>query len=66
MLLLLFSSDQGLFIKPPGSANLSLVNANGNMSNNIALRVAVSEGGGAGKNCKSAGIRTLVPVASAH
>ena len=40
-----FVSDQGLFIKPEGSS-LQLIGACGNMSNNIAIAVAVSEGDG--------------------
>jgi hypothetical protein len=47
-----FPSDQGLFLKPPQPGNRSLVlySANGNMSNNIALKVAVSKGDGPGRN----------------
>jgi len=43
-----FPSDQGLFVKPPGT-ELKLVSANGNLSNNIAMKVAVSAGDGVGK-----------------
>ena len=40
-----FPSDQGLYIKPKyPSKDLKLVAATGDMSNNIALRVAVSKG----------------------
>ena len=40
-----FPSDQGLFIKPWGEdKDLTLVNASGNMSNNIAITLAISEG----------------------
>ena len=38
-----FTSDQGLFIKPSGR-NTTLISANGNMSNNIAIGLAVSAG----------------------
>lgn len=43
-----FPSDQGLFIAPTGdqASDTALINANGNMSNNIAIRVAVSRGDG--------------------
>ncbi len=41
-----FTSDQGLFIKPDGR-NTTLISANGNMSNNIAIGLAVSAGAGA-------------------
>ena len=44
-----FVSDQGIFIKPAGDS-LQLIAANGDLSNNIALQVAVSEGDGPGKN----------------
>lgn len=40
-----FVSDQGVFIKPRGDS-LELIGACGNMSNNIAISVAVSEGDG--------------------
>ena len=40
-----FTSDQGLFIKPEGR-NTTLISANGNMSNNIAIGLAVSAGAG--------------------
>ena len=44
-----FPSDQGLFIKPPGNdPSTTLIVATGNMSNNIAIRIAVSEGEGPG------------------
>ena len=42
-------SDQGLFILPK-DGSLELIKANGNMSNNIVLGVAVSKGDGDGKN----------------
>ena len=41
-----FVSDQGLFIKPEGDS-LELIGACGNMSNNIAISLAVSQGDGA-------------------
>ena len=46
-----FPSDQGLFVTPrglPGSpgATVSLINANGDMSNNIAIKVSVAAGNG--------------------
>eukprot|EP00937_MAST-01D_sp_MAST-1D-sp2_P005083 g5083.t1 len=41
-----FSSDQGLFIKPLNDSSLELIKANGNMSNNIALKACVSKGDG--------------------
>ena len=44
-----FTSDQGLFIKPSNASSLELIKANGNMSNNIALKAAVSAGDGPGK-----------------
>ena len=55
-----FVSDQGLFVAPPRNPtrppyggvpgdSLQLVSADGDMSNNIALSVAVSEGDGPGK-----------------
>lgn len=58
-----FPSDQGLFIKPPGTA-LGLVNACGNMSNNIAITVAVSQGAGAGAHYLVLTIWDWAPIAS--
>ena len=40
-----FPSDQGLFVKPAGNST-TFVSANGNLSNNIAMKVAVSAGEG--------------------
>ena len=40
-----FPSDQGLFIKPPGTATM-LIAANGDMNNNIAIKAAISKGDG--------------------
>lgn len=40
-----FPADQGVFIKPDGDS-LELIGACGNLSNNIAISVAVSEGDG--------------------
>lgn len=43
-----FPSDQGLFIAPTGNdvADLTLINANGNLSNSITIHTAVSPGDG--------------------
>ena len=43
-----FPSDQGLFVKPPGN-DTKLISFNGNMSNNIAMKVAVAAGEGPDK-----------------
>jgi hypothetical protein len=61
-----FPSDQGLFIKPPGSdPNTSFTNACGNMSNNIAITVAVSEGEGSpDKNYLVMSVWDWAPIAS--
>ena len=60
-----FPSDQGLFIKPPGNdPNTSLIVATGNMSNNIAIRIAVSEGEGKGKNYIVSTVWDWAPIAS--
>ena len=42
-----FPSDQGLFIMPT-DGSVELIKANGNMSNNIALKAAISKGDGTG------------------
>ena len=61
-----FPSDQGLYIKPPGSdPNTTLICANGNMSNNIAIRIAVSEGEGSpDKNYIVMTVWDWAPIAS--
>lgn len=42
-----FVSDQGLFVVDyDNSSELELISANGNLSNNIALKAAISKGGG--------------------
>lgn len=58
-----FSSDQGLFIKPKNSS-LELIKANGNLSNNIALKAAISEGDGPGKNYIVTSVWDWAPLAS--
>mgnify|MGYP002630806635 CR=1 FL=1 len=58
-----FPSDQGLFIKPPGNAT-TLINANGNMSNNIAIHLAVSEGDGDGAHYLVTSAWDWAPIAS--
>lgn len=58
-----FPSDQGLFIKPPGN-DTALISACGNMSNNIAIRLAVSEGDGDGANYLVLTIWDWAPIAS--
>lgn len=58
-----FSSDQGLFIRPPGDS-LELIKANGNLSNNIALKAAVSEGDGPGKNYIVTAVWDWAPLGS--
>jgi len=57
-----FPSDQGLFLKPAGDST-SLINACGNMSNNIALVLAVSEGAG-GANYLVTTVWDWSPIAS--
>ena len=49
-----FPSDQGLAIKPPGTAT-TLINACGDMANNIVLSAATRRG-------KSAAIMALLPA----
>lgn len=58
-----FPSDQGLFIKPPGDAT-SLINACGDMSNNIAIRLAVSTGDGNGNLFLVTTMWDWAPIAS--
>jgi len=58
-----FPSDQGLFIAQ-NNENTSLINACGNLSNNIAITVAVSEGEGEGKNYLVMTIWDWAPIAS--
>ena len=58
-----FPSDQGLFIAQ-NNENTSLINACGNLSNNIAITVAVSEGEGQGKNYLVMTIWDWAPIAS--
>jgi len=59
-----FSSDQGLFIVPPTGTALELIKANGNLSNNIALKAAISEGDGPGKNYIVTSVWDWAPLAS--
>lgn len=58
-----FSSDQGLFIKTKDD-NLELIKANGNLSNNIALKASISEGDGPGKNYIVTAVWDWAPLAS--
>eukprot|EP00035_Acanthoeca_spectabilis_P033979 m.26396 g.26396 ORF g.26396 m.26396 type:complete len:751 (+) comp6302_c0_seq1:567-2819(+) len=58
-----FPSDQGLFIKP-NDISTSLINACGNLSNNIAIKVAVSEGNGPGERFLVTTMWDWGPVAS--
>lgn len=57
-------SDQGLFITPENSSNLELIKANGNMSNNIALKAAISKGDGPGKRYIVTAVWDWAPLAS--
>ena len=44
-----FPSDQGLFIMPT-DGSVELIKANGNLSNNIALKASISKGDGTGRD----------------
>eukprot|EP01079_Euglenida_sp_SAG-EU17-18_P006060 gene6060-1085_t len=65
-----FPSDQGLFIAPPpsgrpgGGAAVPLINVNGDMSNNIAIKLAVSAGAGDGARYLVTSMWDWGPVAS--
>jgi hypothetical protein len=58
-----FPSDQGLFIVN-GSSDLKLISANGNLSNNIAMQVAVSAGEGPNKRYLVTSAWDWAPLAS--
>ena len=58
-----FPSDQGLFIMPQ-DGTLELYKANGNMSNNIALKAAISKGDGPGKRYIVTAVWDWAPLAS--
>ena len=57
-------SDQGLFIVPENVSNYELYKANGDMSNNIALKAAISRGDGPGKRYIVTAVWDWAPLAS--
>jgi len=57
-----FPSDQGLFIV--NGTSLELIKANGNMSNNIALKASISAGDGPGKRYIVTAVWDWAPLAS--